>query len=262
MAIVLVACCVGLWTWEAVRRRALMPTAPATGWILLLLVVLLALYGVRKWLPFLPWGQSRTWLRLHLLAGAIALFAFGLHVKWAVPRGAFEICLALVFSFVGLSGVVGLWLSRTVPARLSSVGAHVIFERIPTLRREIRDESEQLVRESVRKTHSMAIADFYESRLRNVFEGPTDLWRHLRGDERPWHRLQHDLDEFEGCLSGVGRDILVALRTRAHEVHQLDVHHALQGALKLWLFVHVPLTWGLLALAALHVVLVQSFGAV
>lgn len=262
MAAVLVVCCAALWIWDSVRGRALIPTASATGWVLLLLVVLLALYGVRKWLPFLPWGRSRTWLRLHVLAGAVALFAFGLHLRWSAPNGIFEFVLAAVFLVLALSGVVGLWLSRTIPTRLSAVGIEVIYERIPTLRRQIRAESESLVRESVRRTHSMAIADFYEQRLRTVFERPSERWRNLRGDDRPWRRLEHDLDEFESCLGGTGRDILAALRAHVLRLHQLDLHHSLQGALKFWLFVHVPLTWGLLALAAVHVLVVHAFGGV
>jgi hypothetical protein len=39
----------------------------------------------------------------------------------------------------------------------------------------------------------------------------------------------------------------------------LDHHYALQATLKLWLFVHVPLTSALLVFAAFHVVLVQAF---
>jgi hypothetical protein len=39
----------------------------------------------------------------------------------------------------------------------------------------------------------------------------------------------------------------------------LDYHRALQLALKLWLFVHIPLTYGLLIFTALHIVLVFGF---
>jgi hypothetical protein len=39
----------------------------------------------------------------------------------------------------------------------------------------------------------------------------------------------------------------------------LDYHHALQKVLKLWLFVHVPLTYSLLIFTFVHVVLVFAF---
>jgi hypothetical protein len=39
----------------------------------------------------------------------------------------------------------------------------------------------------------------------------------------------------------------------------LDYHHALQTSLKLWLFMHVPLTYSLMIFSLLHVVLVYAF---
>jgi hypothetical protein len=39
----------------------------------------------------------------------------------------------------------------------------------------------------------------------------------------------------------------------------LDVQWNLQSVLKFWLFIHVPLSFGLLALAAAHIALVWQF---
>ena len=39
----------------------------------------------------------------------------------------------------------------------------------------------------------------------------------------------------------------------------LDYHHAVQTTLKLWLFVHVPLTYGLMIFSLMHIVLVFAF---
>jgi hypothetical protein len=39
----------------------------------------------------------------------------------------------------------------------------------------------------------------------------------------------------------------------------LDYHHALQLTLKLWLFVHIPLTYSLLIFSLVHLVLVYAF---
>ena len=40
---------------------------------------------------------------------------------------------------------------------------------------------------------------------------------------------------------------------------QLDFHQAMQGLLKGWLFVHIPLTYALLLFALVHLVLVYAF---
>ena len=42
----------------------------------------------------------------------------------------------------------------------------------------------------------------------------------------------------------------------------LDYQYALQGALKLWLFVHIPLTYGLLVLAIFHGLAACAYGGI
>ena len=261
VALAAASACAALVCCATVARRAFRSSDTLTGWLLMGAVLLLAAYGLRKGVPFVRWGPSRAWLRLHVALGLVAMFLFGMHLQWRVPGGMFECLLGLVFVLLTLSGIVGLVISRRFPRRLTALGEEVIFERIPGLRRRLRRESEAIVRESVRTTQSVAIADFYERQLQPIFERPTSAWRHLRNDHRRWHRLHVDMDEFEAQLSGAGRRALQGLRTRLGLAYQLDGHRALQGTLKLWLFVHVPLTWGLLGLGLVHVVVVHAFGA-
>ncbi len=53
-----------------------------------------------------------------------------------------------------------------------------------------------------------------------------------------------------------------ALKGLVEAKDDLDYQRALQGALKFWLFVHVPLTYGLLIFAAFHILVVYSFSGV
>ena len=48
---------------DASASAALHRTTMASGWLLLALIVGLALYNVRKKFPFLPIGNSATWLQ-------------------------------------------------------------------------------------------------------------------------------------------------------------------------------------------------------
>ena len=41
--------------------------------------------------------------------------------------------------------------------------------------------------------------------------------------------------------------------------NELDYQYALQGVLKGWLFIHIPLTYGMLLLAITHLVLAYAF---
>ncbi len=53
-----------------------------------------------------------------------------------------------------------------------------------------------------------------------------------------------------------------AVTALAQAKDDLDYQSALQGALKFWLFVHVPLTYGLLIFAVFHILVVYTFSGV
>jgi hypothetical protein len=247
---------------SAVLTVSLHSTAKLTGWALLALVVGLASYNVRKKLPFLPLGSSALWLQLHIYAGLLSIVMFGLHLRWRVPTGAFETVLALVFAAVAGSGVAGLWISRTLAARVTTRGDEVIYERIPALRQRLQIEVEQLLLKCLAETESTAIPDFYLSRLKPFFDGPRNFWRHLGQSLRPCRQLLLEIEAQDRYLNDTERQYLQKIADRVRAKDALDYHYALQSTLKYWLFVHVPLTYGLLVLAAFHAVLVQAFSGV
>ena len=58
-----------VWLWTCALERHLGPSAFTTGYLLLAAVLFLALYNVRKKLPFLPLGSSAAWLQWHMYVG-------------------------------------------------------------------------------------------------------------------------------------------------------------------------------------------------
>ena len=234
-------------------------TAYFTGWVLFGALVLLALYNARKKLPYPPLLGSSVWLQLHAYLGIWSLLAFLLHLRFRFPTGPFEITLAGLFAGVAGSGIVGLWLSRAVPPRLREGGEEVLFERIPMFRRRLRERAEELVVTSVRESEATTLADFYADRLEDFFRGPRNFFLHLIQSTGPLDRLTGQLDVLERYLDDGERRIARELRELIETKHQLDHQWALQGLLKGWLFVHVPLTYALAVFVAVHVVLVYYF---
>ena len=116
-----------------------------SGSVLLAAIVFLAVYNVRKKLPFLPLGSSSVWLQVHLNVGWFSILLFLLHVGFRAPNGPLETTLALLYLGAAASGVFGLRISRRFAPRLARHGEEVIFERIPELRRRLREEAEALV---------------------------------------------------------------------------------------------------------------------
>ncbi|MHC4995396.1 MAG: hypothetical protein ACYTGQ_10120, partial [Planctomycetota bacterium] len=191
--------------WACVQ--ALRDTSYVTGWALLLMVLFLAAYNVRKKLTYPPLMKSSTWLQLHIYVALLSAVIFGFHTGFRVPNGVIEVGLASLYLLTFLSGLCGLFLSRAIPPRLAVRGPEVLFERIPMLRRELRKKAEDLVIESVEKTNATTLSDFYADRLAVYFARPHDIWLHLWQSRKPLHRLQGELAAYDRYLGDEERAI-------------------------------------------------------
>lgn len=243
--------------WLHKKFSALPNYAFLTGWALLAGMFVLTIYNVRKKLPFLPLGKSETWLQIHIYLGFFTVVLFLIHLNFRAPHGWFEITLAWLFALVSGSGVVGLFFSRVLPRRLATRGGEVIFEKIPALRHALKTEAENLALGADAK--SPVIAEFYTKRLATFFSGPKDFWLHLAESRRPLNALITELDDLRRFANETERATLEKLAALVRQKDGLDYHRALQLALKLWLFVHIPLTYGLMIFTVLHIILVFGF---
>jgi hypothetical protein len=230
-----------------------------TGWALLAAIIILTLYNARKKLAFLPLASSRAWLRLHSWLGMFAAVLFMMHVGWHVPTSPFDAALAALFAGVTLSGIAGWWLSRVLPKRLTSAGGEVPFERIPVIRRALREKAEALVVTGIPAAGATTLADFYAARLSTFFAGPANFGAHLFGSSHALNSMLADLGEAKKYLSNHERSSAIELAALVREKDALDLHRSMQLVLKGWLFVHIPLTYGMLSFIVIHVVIVYSY---
>jgi len=244
---------------EAIGSTALFTTGLATGWLLLVLVVGLALYNVRKKFPFLPLGSAATWLQIHIYVSLFSGILFLLHLQWQLPRGIFEIVLALLFSAVFVSGLIGLLVSRVFASRMSIRPGEFLFQRISPMRHQLLNQVERLVIQCMETTESTGVPDFYARRLKSYFERPRHFWHHLILSNRPVSLLLSEIQSLERYLNETERDVMRQIGEFVKQKDDLDYHFAHQATLRYWLFAHVPLTYALLCFAAIHVVLVYAF---
>ena len=229
------------------------------GWLLFLLIVILSLYNGRKKLPFLPLGTSEGWLQFHIYAGLLTILLFGLHIRFRMPTGTFEIILAALYLLVTASGIFGLFFSRMIPKRLTTRGGEVVFERIPAIRRSLQEQAELLALKSVPEAHSTTLADFYLRHLKTFFDRSQNFWLHLLEVRSPVNSLVNKIGDMNRFLNEQERATATKLSELVRQKDGLDYHRALQITLKSWLFVHIPLTYSLLIFSVIHVVLVYAF---
>lgn len=230
-----------------------------TGWALFGFMLALTAYNARKKLPFLPLLSSRAWFQIHVYLGLFTGLAFLAHIFWRVPNGPFEVMLALLFAGVTFSGIFGWWLSRSIPRRLTTAGGEVPYDRIPVVRRDLRQRAEKLVITGIPSAKATTLADFYAARLTVFFAGPTNLGAHLTGSRRPLTDLLEELAEIQRFLGPDEKIAAAQLADLIRRKDALDLHRAGHLLLKGWLFVHIPLTYSLLLFSLVHIVLVYAF---
>ena len=243
----------------AVTNASLYQGAFLTGWVLLAVMAFLALFNVRKKITMLPLGSASTWLQLHVYGGWLVIVIFGEHVGWSVPTGWLEVTLAALFVLVAGGGVVGIGLAKFLPPRLTRRGEEVIFQRIPAFIAELRGEAEDLVLEAAKETQSSTITDFYMSQLSSFFDGPQNRLRHLIASRGARFALMNKIDNLQRYLNQQESEYTERLRDLVNKKDELDFHYALNLTLKAWLLVHVPASYSLFILTALHVVAAYAF---
>ena len=229
-----------------------------TGWSLMGIIGLLTLYSMRKKLPFIPLlGSSRAWMQIHIYFGFVSVVVFLFHIRFEVPDGKFEFLLASLFLLVSLSGFYGLYITRVVPGKLSAMREEVIFERIPGLRQQIGKQAREVIFSCTNE--APALVDFYVEKLVSFFEGPRSILYYALPSGRLKRSLMRELENIDRYLPKDGRKPSQDLKQLIARKDDVDFHCAMQGRLKLWLFLHIATTYGMLLLAICHTVLVHAF---
>lgn len=230
-----------------------------TGWSLFGLIVALALFDLRRRIPVLPLGSASDWEQVHIYGGWFAVAVFLTHTGAGLPDGPLELALWIPFVAVAISGTVGIWLSRVLPRRMRDHGARELYDRIASRRAEIAAEAQALAISSARDTGSVTIADYYQKELNAYFQRPRNALAHLTGYQGHLRLQVQQIQSLHRYVDARGHAILDRLSELVETKDNLDYQFAAQSALRLWLFVHVPLAYALLILIGVHAVLAHAF---
>lgn len=248
-----------MWLWLRWIDNGLGRTSFASGYLLYGFVLFLALFNLRKKLPTLPLGSASAWLQLHIYVGLLAGAVFGMHLAWRVPNGWFECLLAMSFMMTFVSGVVGLVITRRTPRLLNRVGQEVIYERTPTLRRDLAMRSRQAVLASASDSGSDVLANFYTNHLFDFFARPRPFGYFFLPASIRRKRLLGDLQQLQRYLTPAERQASDSVFAMIRSKDDLDFQQVQQLRLKLWLFMHIGLTYVLIAVATVHGAIALAF---
>tara|TARA_E500000305_G_C4009443_1_gene231873 strand:- start:347 stop:1171 length:825 start_codon:yes stop_codon:yes gene_type:complete len=231
-----------------------------SGWTLSGMIVYLSLYNLRKKLPSLPLGSSSLWMQFHIYCGLLTALVFAIHLQFNVPTGMFESILAINYLLVFFSGIFGLYITRTYPSRLSNLGDEVFFEYIPVLKRKLHDQIEILSLNCSSNSGQTEIPEFYRDNLRAFVVGRPAVLSHLLGNSsRRWRIVLQAVTDHRRYMNEDEQQIMNEIEKLLKRKYQLDAQYVMQGALKVWLFIHIPATYSLLIFMFFHSLLVHAW---
>jgi hypothetical protein len=250
------------------------------------LMLFAGLLGLRKKFPIMRVGRTTTWMRGHLWLGLLSFPLILFHAAFSLGAGALTRALMVLFIIVVLSGLLGAILQHFIPRLMTErVQLETIYEQIDSVRVQLLEEAEKIVADlssalegdlSSIGEKQRAVAASAGTRGGLTFasglgasDRTNDIVREFfRAEVRPF-LLQTssrpgplaDKDQASGMFGQLRvqtpRNLwpkLEDLENLCDEKRGLDrqrrMHHFLHG----WLLVHIPLSYALLALGAIHAV--------
>ena len=234
------------------------------------------LLGARKQVPTWRLGRAQTWLRGHLWLGLLSLLLILFHAGFAF-RGPLTLLLMLLFFIVIGSGILGAAIQHYVPSFMTSrVPLETIYEEIPHVRAQLREEADQLaaaicgpldgqlqpeteesqtVLVEIEHDDRQRFRDVYLSKVRPYLADPevsvAELADPLRSGET--------FDALRRLLAPPVHGVLDDLENICEEEHQLNRQIHIYRWLHGWLLVHVPLSIALLVLGGVHAVMALRY---
>lgn len=230
-----------------------------SGWALVVVILLLLSFGVKKRLSVLPLGGNASWAQLHYYAGLFLLVLFFIHIEFSIPNGLVELTLASILLFTVLVGVGGLMVNRIYARRLSQLGEELIYERIGMLRAELKRKLESRLLDSIEQSKSSTLSSYYLENLAAYFSSKQDLLAHMIGSTYRHQKRRADLEQQLRYLNKDEADFAIQMLGFLEQKYILDCHAALQGVLKYWGVLHAPIALVMSGLAVFHIVLVYAF---
>lgn len=200
------------------------------------------LYTLRKRLPAFTRGRMSTWLQAHIFMGLFGAFLVAVHAGGRLQgvAGAAFATLAILI----VSGLVGRYLYTAAPRTLDGieVDARQLLERCAAAERElercdIRLDAADLARLGVRADLPGWLA---------VLGRPMLSWLQRRRCGR-----------FVGAMKELAPEVGVEVQRMLCDRYQLQLDIRSVAAARHWLswwhMLHVPLSWAMFTLAAVHV---------
>lgn len=244
-------------------------------------ILFAALLGVRKRRPHYRWGRASWWLKGHLWFGALSLPLVLFHGGFEFG-GALTQVLMWIFILVFATGLLGLGLQQFLPRLMTkNVPQETVYEQIDHVRQQLFAEAEELAKGGAKRAKAVPrakaggkvqgrvvesravesddesaparderapIRRFVDDHVRTFFAAKGFFSSPMRARPRRAAMFEELRRRTDPKLHAVTHDIEALCEQRA----QLEIQRKLHLWLHAWLLVHVPLSWTMVFLTAVH----------
>jgi hypothetical protein len=223
------------------------------GTIGALLILWLTLLGVRKramtpgrW-SLKAWTSAHVYLGLSLIV--VATLHTGFQFGWNVHTLAYILMMLVI-----LSGIYGIFVYATLPAALSNNREEMtqvqMLDALRAIDRQLHDSAQPLAHEQAALVQESLDQDPFGGGIVRRLSG-----RYPTCATRAAHR---DIRRTTGITPDTGNDPLervdALLERKEAMLARLRRHLQLKAMLEVWLYIHVPITFALIAALTAHII--------
>lgn len=244
-------------------------------------MIFAGLLSLRKRFPVWRMGRAQTWMRGHLWLGLISYPIIFFHSGFSFGHGALTFWMMVLFTIVIISGLVGAALQHYMPRMVTQmVPMETIYGDSSHVVRDLQEEAERIVGDVcgpvvamsataasasgmsistvVQVMDKAAVAEmqrFYENEMLPYLKNAGARGSALANSNTAGAMFKN----LRTLLPAAVHEALNDLENICYEKRQIDLQAKLHRFLHGWLFVHIPLSYALLVMGAIHAVVALRY---
>lgn len=220
-----------------------------------LLLLMAALYPLRRRWGARPFKTAQDWLQAHVYGSTLAALFVLVHMGFRWPGGRFGFWLLALTLWTTISGLLGVALQKWIPALLArELTVEAIYDRVPELVDRLRGEATRTMEGA-----SDVLQRFYDAQVQPALAGLSPSWSYVFEMHSGRARRLAAFEHIQSFVGEADRDRLADLKTLVAEKMELEAHYTLQRLLRIWPLIHVPPAMLLAAAVVAHVASVWYF---
>ena len=251
------------------------------------LMAFAGLLGLRRRFPALRVGRPETWMRGHLWLGLLSYPLILFHAGFSLGNSGFTRALMWIFSLIVITGVLGAAMQHYMPRIMTDrVPMETIYSQIDRVQKELVQEADGLLGSLSEKKSEYGLLvpssgmtglftstsagttlvrlseraarqsrEMYEQTIR-PYLAQRGAYRHILNDRRTSKAL---FTQLRTLTPESARPMIDDLENICEEKRDLDRQSRLHRILYSWLLVHVPLSFLLIILGAIHAVMALRY---